>query len=499
MIEALSAGFADLADLQTLTALAVGVLLGYLVGALPGMTTAMGMALLLPFTFTMDPVSAMVMLVALYVAGDYAGAIPAILVNAPGQPAAAITALDGYPMTKNGKAADALSLSLMSSAIGGAVGLVLLIGTAEIMSTFALAFGPAEYFGLAVAGLSLIGTLSGSVLKGLIGLFIGLTLVVVGIDPISGSLRYVYADSLLDGISFIPALIGLFALSEVLFIVEDAARKAIDPKAIGKVRFSAEVLRKHPVTAFRSGITGYLVGVIPGAGASIASVVSYATAKRLAPKDDTFGTGNPKGVVASEAANNACSAGAIAPLLALGIPGSGSAAVLIGALMIHGVQPGPLLFTNNPEIPYAIFAALIIGLPIMLMIGLLGGKIWVTVTAIPKSVLAAVVASVCIVGAYASNNDIFSVWIAVVLGVVGYLLRKCGIHPAPIILALVLGELMETSLRRAIIIFPNDHLFFLDSPICAALLGFALLVLVAPTVTKGLPLIVGNRKKAPST
>lgn len=489
MIENLLQGFASISAPATILALMVGILLGYLVGALPGMTSAMGMALLIPFTFTMDAVPAIVMLVAIYMAADYAGAIPAILVNAPGQPAAAVTAFDGHVMSSQGKAAEAISLSLLASAAGAAISLVFLIVSAEFMSAVALAFGPAEYFALAVLGLSLVGTLaSGPILKGLIGLFFGLTVVTIGIDPVSGVLRYVYVDGLIDGIGFIPALIGLFAVSEVLFMVEEASRRIQPLASLGKVRFSLATLRPYRWTILRSSAIGYFVGVVPGAGSSIASLVSYAFAKRADANPDSFGKGNPAGVVASEAANNSAVSGALAPMLALGIPGSASAAVLIGALMIQGLQPGPLLFKSNPEIPYSIFASLFVGLPIMLLIGLYGGRLWVKVTLIPKGVLAAIVGSICIVGAYASNNDVFSVWIAVTFGIIGYALRKIGVHPAPVVLALVLGDMMESNLRRAIVISSSDYLFFLQSPLCLTLLLLSALIL-------GLPLIGEMRQR----
>ena len=475
---------------RVLLALLVGIFVGYCVGAMPGLTSSIGMALLIPFTFDLDPISAIVMLVAIYMAADYAAGIPAILVNAPGQPAAAVTAFDGHPMTARGEAGRALNLSIMSSATGALISIVLLVISAQAMATAALAFGPAEYFALAVVGLSLIAVLSSSApLKALIGLAFGLTIVTVGIDPMRGVLRFVVTPLLIDGIPFLPALIGLFALSEVFIMVEQGNDRSGALRKPPKTSASIRTLWPFRTTIIRSSLIGYAVGVIPGAGASIASLVSYGFAKRAAkPEDrDSYGKGNPDGVVASEAANNAAVSGALAPLLALGVPGSASAAILIGGLTIQGLQPGPMLFTNNPEIPYSIFVSLIVGLPIMVAIGLFGVPLWVRLTRIPRAAIATLVASICMLGAFASSNNTFEVLIMVIFGVVGYVLRKANIHPAPIVLALVLGAMLESNLRRAMIIANDNLLFILSKPIAAGLLFAAVVVLLTP--------LFGRRRK----
>lgn len=468
-------------SVRVLAALAAGILIGYCVGAMPGLTSSIGMALLIPFTFGMDPISAIVMLVAIYMAADYAAGIPAILVNAPGQPAAAVTAFDGYPMVQRGEAGRALNLSILASGAGAGLSIVMLILTAQLMASAALSFGPAEYFALAVVGLSLIAVLSsGTATKAVIGLVFGLLVCTIGIDPIRGSLRFVFDPRVIDGLPFLPALIGLFALSEVLMMLERGNDRS---GRLGKLpRASWSLLQIWPFrgAVLRSSLIGYIVGVIPGAGASIASLVSYGVQKKMSRDPSSFGSGNPEGVVASESANNAAVSGALAPLLSLGVPGSASAAVLIGALTIQGLQPGPLLFQNRPEIPYSIFVSLILGLPVMMLIGLAGVPLWVRLTRIPPAAIATLVASVCMLGAYASSNNTFEVQVMAVFGVIGYVLRKVGIHPAPIVLALVLGDMMESNLRRAMVIGNDNFMFVLSKPIAAALMLVAAVVLLSP-------------------
>lgn len=470
---------------QVLLALGAGVLIGYMVGAIPGLTSSIGMALLIPFTFGLDPIAAIVMLVTIYMAADYAAGIPAILVNAPGQPAAAVTAFDGFPLTQRGEAGAALNMSIMASAAGALISIGLLVVSAQAMATAALAFGPSEYFALAVVGLSLIAVLSTSgATRALIGLVFGLTIVTIGLDPLSGAGRFIFDRKLIDGIPFLPALIGLFAMSEVLLMVEQGARTHAERGLSGGADTSLGRVWRFRKTILRSSLIGYIIGVIPGAGASIASLVSYGVAKRLSPTGDSFGTGNLEGVAASEAANNACVSGALAPLLSLGVPGSASAAVLIGGLMIQGLQPGPLLFSTNPQVPYSIFVALLVGLPVMVAIGLFGVPLWVRLTRIPRPAIATVVASVAMLGAYSEANDSFEMLICAVFGVIGYGLRKADIQPAPIILALVLGEMLEANLRRALITGNDSVMFILGKPIAATLLGLAVIVLLSPLLPR---------------
>jgi putative tricarboxylic transport membrane protein len=468
---------------QVCLGLIAGVLVGYLVGALPGLSASMGMALLIPFTFGLSPVVSIVMLVTLYMASEYSGAIPAILCNTPGEPSAAITALDGYPMREQGRAGEALTLSILGSAFGSVISTILLIALAQSLAGFALAFGPADYFALAVLGLSLISALAGnSLLRGMIGLLIGLVVATIGIDPVDGTTRFVFHQGLLSGISLVAALIGLFALSEVFEMLETSSGEPQPLQEVPNLSGQFSLMWPHRWVLIRSTIIGFVIGVVPGAGATIASVTAYVTEKRLSKDPDSFGKGNAAGVVASETANNACIPGALAPMLALGIPSKASVAILISALTIHGVQPGPLIFQKRPEIPYAIYVALLVGMPIMVVLGLWGARLWVRLTQVPQSIVAAIVAAVCLLGCYAESGEIFAVYTAITFGVVGYLLRKVGIGPTPIVLALVLGYMMESNFRRAMLQSGGDPMVFAWSPISATCLALALAMLVLPIV-----------------
>jgi len=487
MIENFITGFFNIFQFSNIIALLVGALVGYIVGAIPGLTPSIGIALLIPFTFTLEPITALVLLVILYVAAEYGGGITAILLNAPGTPAAAATAFDGYPMVKKGRAGEALALSITASGIGAFTSAILLIFTALPMAHFALKFGPFEYFALALFGLCLVSSLSeGSIIKSFIALFIGLLAITIGMDPVDGIPRFAYINDLLEGIPFLPALIGLFALSEVFYMLEDdeGLNKRVEKVSNFSFKETIMSLSKMKGNLVRSPLIGYVLGVIPGAGATIASIVSYNEAKRVSKSKDTFGKGNPEGVVASEAANNAAVPGSLAPLLALGIPGSASAAIIIGALTMQGLQPGPLLFDENPEIPYSIFVALLISAPILLIIGLYGSKLLVHVTRIPKKVLAVLVAGIAILGAYAYSNSLYPVWIMLISGVLGYLFRKVKIPTTPIVLAMVLGFMMEVNLRRGLIVSNGNYMVIFERPITIVLLILALITLFLPLFKK---------------
>ena len=473
----------SMATWEVAKAMLFGILAGYFVGATPGKSSSIGIALALPFTFGMSPVASIVMLVTLYMASEYAGAIPAILVNTPGIPAAAITAIDGYPMRLRGEAAAALTLSILSAAFASTTSTILLVFTATYMAAIALTFGPVEYFAIAVLGLSLVSSLSGRLmLNSLIGLFFGLAIRVIGTDPIDGMNRYVFTDSLLSGVEFIPALIGLFALSGVFIMIEEADKRVDPLKDMPTLIGQFGLIRPHFWTLVRSTLVGYLVSIVPGHGATISAVVSYAVQKRWSRSPETFGKGNPEGVVASEAGANASVPAALAPMLALGIPGSASTAVLIGALTLHGVQPGPLIFVKNPEVPYSIFLSLLLTMPFMVALGLGGARLWVKVTQIPRPIMAVLVAALCLLGSYAVQNDIFAIWTTVFFGIVGYILKKIDIQPAPIVLALVLGYLIETNFRRALLSASGDPIVFLHSWVGLVCLALAVGVFAWPFV-----------------
>ncbi|SEO02369.1 tripartite tricarboxylate transporter permease [Pseudomonas sp. NFACC39-1] len=484
MFDNLLIGFLAFADPLVLVGLIVGALLGYMIGALPGLGPSLGVALLIPFTYSLDPLVSIVTLVSLYAAAEYGGAISAILINSPGTAAAVATSWDGFPLTQQGKAGVALTISIVSSGIGIFISAVLLFLTAVPLSEFALNFGPTAYFALALVGLSLVSTLSnGAPVKGAIAMAIGLALATVGLDSQTGTPRFSPNPEFFEGFPLVPVLLGLFALSEVIFMVEagpSAKTKshpvnsilAVPLKTFGKLKFNL----------LRSSIIGYVIGVVPGAGASIASFVSYAVAKKVSKTPNEFGKGSLEGIAAAESANNSAVSGALAPLFALGIPGSPTTAIMIGALMIHGIQPGPLLFTTNPEIPYTVIAALWMSVPVMIFIGLAGARYWAKVADIPRPAIAAAVSVICLMGAYASENSMFPVYVTLAFGIVGYVLRKLDIPLAPIILALVLGEMLETNFRRALVISNGEYDVFYSSPLTLVLLAVAVLSFATPAV-----------------
>ncbi|MCG6904967.1 MAG: tripartite tricarboxylate transporter permease [Rhodobacter sp.] len=485
MLANLALGFSAFADPMVWGALVFGALVGYLIGAIPGLGPSLGVALLIPFTYGVDPVVSIVGLVALYAAAEYGGAITAVLINSPGTAAAVATAWDGYPLTQQGRAGEALTVSIVSSGVGIFVSTGLLILTAVPLSEFALNFGPGEYFGLALVGLSLVAGLSdGSPIKGMVAMGIGLAMATIGLDVQIGVPRFTGGNyELFEGLPLVPVLLGLYALSEVLFMIEDGASAKIKSAAVGgltSVPYFA--LKGLKTVILRSSILGYVIGVIPGAGASIASFVSYAVTKRFSKTPELFGKGSLEGVASSEAANNSAVAGAMAPLLALGIPGSATTAVMIGALMVQGIQPGPLLFTRSPEIPYTVFASLWVGVPVMIFIGLAGARVWAQVANIPRPAIAAIVAGICFVGAYSSETTMFPVHVMTVCGILGYVLRKLGVPLAPIILAMVLGEMMETNFRRALISNKGEWDIFYTSPLTVLLLVIAFLAFALPGI-----------------
>ncbi|WP_370208956.1 tripartite tricarboxylate transporter permease [Pararhodobacter marinus] len=485
MLDHILLGFSAFGDPMIWAALVFGALMGYLIGAIPGLGPSLGVALLIPFTYGLDPVVSIVGLVALYAAAEYGGAISGVLINSPGTAAAVATAWDGYPLTKQGRASEALGVSILASGVGIFLSTAFLIATAVPLSEFALRFGPTEYFALALVGLSLVAGLSeGSPMKGAVAMGIGLALATIGLDVQTGVPRFTGGEpEFFEGLPLVPVLLGLYALSEVLIMIEDGpADKVRNTLLTGGMAAPFRLVGKLKVVILRSTVIGYFVGVIPGAGASIASFISYAVSKRFSKTPELFGKGAIEGVASSESANNSAVSGALAPLLALGIPGSATTAVLIGALNIHGIQPGPLLFTRNPEIPYTIFASLWIGVPVMVLIGLLGIRLWAQVANIPRPAIAAIVAGICFVGAYASENSMFPVWVMLACGIMGYVLRKMRFPLAPVILAMVLGEMMETNFRRALITARGDWTVFFTSPLTVVLLVVAALAFLLPGI-----------------
>ncbi len=473
-------GFSTIATLPALTAIVSGVLIGILCGVLPGLSASTAVALMVPFTFGMDPVVSVLLLVSVYLAGEYGGSITAIAIGTPGTPPAAATMLDGYELTKQGKPGLALTTSVVASSIGGMIGAIVLFAFSEPLARLALSFGAPEYFSLAVFGLAIIASLaSDNLLKGFLIMLIGLFLTTIGLDGFTGEERYTFGvPKLMDGISFIPALIGLFAMSSVFYDIEkgfSSAKSVALSFAMPKLRELAGLWKVY----LHSSALGSIIGVLPGAGATITAFICYNEVKRFSRNKDKFGKGWLVGVDAAEEGNNAVVGGSLVPLLTLGIPGSATSAVLIGALMLHNIQPGPLLFQTNGEIVYGIFAGLFIACIAQLILGLIGVPLWIKVISAPKPLLLSVIAVISVVGSYGYNNSIVDVWIMFGFGLLGYILKKLDFPASPIILALVLGGILEENFRRALIISGGDYKIFITQPISASLLAMAVLSLLS--------------------
>jgi putative tricarboxylic transport membrane protein len=461
-----------------------GVLMGIIIGALPGLTSPMGVALLIPFTYTMEPVPAICMLVALYCGGTFGGSISAILVHAPGTPAAAATTFDGYPLAQKGQAGKALGMACVSSSIGGLFSVIILILLAPTLAEIAIKFGPPEYFALAVFGLSMISSLGAkAVLKNLIGGTIGVFIACVGMDEISGFGRYDFGIThLMDGISFIPVMIGLFAATEVFRQADIGIRKVVVDRKISGLLPTWQDIKSVKTTLIRSSLIGTFIGILPAEGGTVASFIGYNEAKRFSKEPEKFGTGILDGIAGPECANNAATGGAMIPTMALGIPGSGTTAVILGALLVQGMRPGPLLFLQHTEVVYSVFVGMFFANLIFLFLGLGGAKLFSKVLMVPNYVLSPIILVLCMVGTYALHNNMADVWIMLACGIIGYKMKEYGFAAAPIVLGLVLGELIEISLRRSLIVFENNPLVFFTRPWSAAFLILTVLGLCSPMI-----------------
>jgi putative tricarboxylic transport membrane protein len=473
MLENWILGVSQLGQWQVVIALIVGTALGIIVGAMPGLSGPTGLALMIPFTYILSPIVSIVLLISIYVGAEYGGSITAITINTPGTPSGAITAIDGYPLTEKGETGRALSISVMSSTAGGLFSTVCLILFSIPLAHFAIAFGPIQYFALGVFGLTIVASLvSGNWIKGLIATMIGLLIETIGSEPMTGAFRFTFNQpALWEGISFVSAMLGLFAITEVFMIVESEIKsRLVDTKKFTTERISWKEFGGLWKTVGISSVIGTIIGVMPGAGASIGSIVAYNEAKRFSNTPEMFGKGSPEGVCASETANNATVGGALVPLLTLGVPGSGSTAILLGALMLHNISPGPQLFAKSPDIVYGIFTCLFLANIVMLFLGLKFIRIWLKVVQISPAVLAPLIFSVAFIGAFSVGGSVGDVVSMLVIGVLGYILRKFKFPLIPVVIGLVLGDLVEISMRRALILSDGSFAVFFQDPISLGLL-----------------------------
>ena len=458
----------------------IGVTAGIMVGVLPGLTATMGCALLVPFTFSMPPVQGLLMLMGIFTGGIYGGSISGILIRTPGTPAAAATLLDGHPLSLKGKAGKAIGISTIASFIGGTIGALIMAFLAPQIAQFGLRFGPPEFFSLAIFGLTMIISISGeSLIKGAIAALFGLLLTTIGFDPLSGVPRFTFGDeNLLGGITFIPALIGLFGFAQVFRSIE---RMEVVPQVkskIGKILPRFREVKSLMPTMMKSGGMGALTGSVPGLGSDVAAFIAYGEAKRTSKEPEKFGKGALEGVAAPEAANNGATGGAMIPMLTLGVPGDAVTAVLLGALTIHGFQPGPLLFRDHLDIVYPIFAGMILCQFALLIIGLSGARIFAKSINIDTKILTPIIFLLCILGSYSIRFSFFDVGLALSIGVLAYFMGKAKFPVSPILLALILGPLAEQNMRRSLLLSQDDLSIFFTRPISVAFLVLAVFMAV---------------------
>jgi putative tricarboxylic transport membrane protein len=485
-MEAFLQGVAILADPYNLFLIFAATLGGLIIGILPGLGSTMATALLLPFTIGMDPTAAICMLAALYCSATYGGAITAILINTPGTGSSAATTLDGYPMAQKGEAGRALGMAVVASVIGGMFSLVVLITAAPALARLAYNFGPPEYFALALFGLSMLASISaGSAAKNLLGGALGVLIATVGVDVVTAVERFTFGmPELLSGIHFIPVLIGIFAISELLVqseILHYRREKFVD--AVKAVELpSWDDIRRCRSSIARSSVIGVFIGILPAEGTTVAALIGYNEAKRWSKNKANFGYGEIEGVAAAEAANNAGTGGAMVPTLALGIPGSGTTAVILGGLLALGLRPGPHLFTEQPEFVYAIFASMFVANILFVGMGLLGAKLFARVTLVPNMILWPTVFLLAVLGAYSLDQSFFDVWVMLAAGLLGYFMRRYGFSVIPVAMGLILGELVETTLRQSLIVFDSDWTLFFTRPITVTFFVLTVLALMGPQI-----------------
>ena len=484
MIESLSSGLALLLDPATLLAMLLGTVFGMIIGALPGLGSVLAITIALPFTFGMDKMPAIALVLAIYCSSVYGGSLSAILINTPGTPQSAATTLDGFPMTQQGKADEAIGWATTASLIGGLFSVVVLILMAPQLARFALRFGAIETFALIAMALTCIAGVSrGSLLKGLMAGLVGLFLALIGTDPMTGSVRFDFDSfELSGGIKLIPAVVGLFAFGEVFSRIAD--RAAALPTSTIAAGFKVPPLKQWLLrrkTLWRSAVIGTFIGILPGTGASTASFIAYSEAKRTGRFRDRLGTGEPEGLVASETSNNAVTGGALVPTLALGIPGDPVTAVLMSALIIQGIQPGVRLFADNPEIMNAAFMALIVCNVLMFVVAVLLTPSITRILRIPEPILLTGVLVLSVVGSYGVSGQMFDVYLSVAFGVLAYFFRLCGVPTAPVVIGLVLGPIFEESLRQGLLLTDGSFLAFFspsEHPIALVLMLITVSIIV---------------------
>lgn len=482
-------GIQEIMHFNLLIFMFIGVTAGIIAGAIPGFTITMAIIITLPFTFGMTPIAGISTMVGVFIGGLSGGLMTAILLGIPGTPSAVATTFDGFPMSQRGESNLALSIGIWASFFGSLISMVILMTLAPQVAMLALKIGPWEYTSLIIFALTIIASITGdSVIKGLIAGFFGLFIGTIGVDPISGFSRFTFGSNMLSaGVPFLTVLIGIFAVSQLLTELETKketeienglTKKMIIEKDLGfEAKRALNIVIKQPVNLIRSSLLGALIGAIPGAGSSISNILAYDQAKKNSKDPKKFGTGIPEGIVASEAGNNATAGGSLIPMIALGIPGDAVTAVMLGALMVHGINPGPFLIIEHPNIVGAIFVGFFIATVMMLVIQFVGIKLITKIISIQKYILVPSILSFCVIGSYILHNRVTDLFILFVMGVIGYFLKKNHFSLAPIILGVILGPIAETNLRRAMMI-SYDWSLFVTRPISLILLLLAVVSII---------------------
>ena len=484
MLEAVTALGSVFFDPYLLFLIFATTIIGIVIGVLPGLGATTGAALLLPFTLTMEPVHAIAVLATIYVAATFAGSITAILINTPGTSAAAATTFDGFPLAQRGEAGRALGVAVMSSTFGGVVSVIVLCFAAPLLARVAYEFRPPEYFALTIFGLSMLASISaGGAIKNLIGGVFGVWLSTIGAERVTTIERFMFGNyELYEGLGFVPVMIGLFAMSELL-VQSKVANNAVEFVKMKAVQLpSREDYKKIWKTVLRSSGIGTFIGILPAEGATVASMIGYSEAKRWSKNKEEFGKGSIEGIAGAESANNAATGGAMVPTMVLGIPGSGTTAIILVGLMVHGLRPGPYLFTEQVNSVYQIFGSMLAANIMFLLMGLYAAKIFARISLIPINLLWPIVFALSVIGAYALNSSLLDIWIVLIFGVIGFFARRFGFAVAPIAVGLILGKMVEVNLQNSLKIFNGEWWQIFTQPLAVFFLILAFLGLCGPQI-----------------
>jgi putative tricarboxylic transport membrane protein len=481
IFQGLANGFGLAFSLTNLTFALIGAVLGTMVGILPGLGPAATISLLLPLSFKIgSPVTSIIMMAGIFYGAMYGGSTTSILVNIPGEAASVVTCIDGYQMALKGRAGPALGMAAIGSFVAGTIGVLGLTFVAPPLAEFALKFGPPEYFSLTLLGLVMATLLGGdSIIKGLIMVVLGLLLGSVGLDPISGAIRFTWGFHMLqEGIDFVTLAMGMFGIGEIFYNLEKVLKTELVTRKISHLWPSLKDWADSKWAVVRGSVIGFMIGILPGGGAVISSLVSYAVEKRISKNPDEFGKGAIQGVAGPESANNAAASASFIPLLTLGIPGNAAIAMIFAALLIQGVTPGPFLITEKPDVFWGVVASMYIGNVMLLILNLPMVGLWVQLLRVPYSVLAPIIVLFCCVGVFSVRNSVFDIWVMGIFGVIGYIFRKVNLEPGPLILAFVLGPILERSIRQALLMSAGSPAIFFTRPISGTLMAALILFVI---------------------